>query len=238
MHIVQLDTNSLTLAISGDKNRGPEQRFDAVIKYAEFYNKNKGFFFSEDDQRKILGVHIEKQGLYCIALCPRNYIINDECGDVSLVAKDVILRQNPQINEQTFVDNIKQGKVMKITNTILSLKNNIMSKFSMTKNVLLDGLDRCDAKLDARIAGGLSCGTNKKKPECFDDQAPYLRRAGELPKIINKKNLVCFEEAHSDTAFEMRISLKNRILDEIRWMNSECSVENKLHNACDEYREI
>ncbi|KAA6393776.1 MAG: hypothetical protein EZS28_010695 [Streblomastix strix] len=63
MHIVQLDTDSLTLAISGDKNRGHEQRFDAVIKDVEFYNKNKGFFFSEDNQRKILGVHIEKQGL-------------------------------------------------------------------------------------------------------------------------------------------------------------------------------
>ncbi|KAA6387901.1 MAG: hypothetical protein EZS28_016574 [Streblomastix strix] len=87
MHIVQVDTDSLTLAISGDKNRGPEQRFDAVIKDAEFYNKNKGFFFSEDNQRKVLGVHIEKKGLNCIALSPKNYIINDECGDVSFVAK-------------------------------------------------------------------------------------------------------------------------------------------------------
>ncbi|KAA6381129.1 MAG: hypothetical protein EZS28_023344 [Streblomastix strix] len=87
MHIVQLDSDSLTLAISGDKNRGPEQRFDAVIKDVEFYNKNKGYFFSEDNQRKILGVHIEKQRLNCIALSSKNYIINDECGDVSLVAK-------------------------------------------------------------------------------------------------------------------------------------------------------
>ncbi|KAA6379203.1 MAG: hypothetical protein EZS28_025270 [Streblomastix strix] len=89
MHIVQLDTDSLTLAICGDKNRGPEQRFDAIIKDQEFYDKNKGFFFSEGNQRKILGVHFEKQGLNCIALSPKNYIINDECGDVSLVAKGV-----------------------------------------------------------------------------------------------------------------------------------------------------
>ncbi|KAA6370296.1 MAG: hypothetical protein EZS28_034177, partial [Streblomastix strix] len=274
MHVVQLDTDSLTLAISGDKNRGPEQRFDAVIKDIEFYNKNKGYFFSEDDQRKILGVHIEKQGLNCVALSPKNYIINDECGDVSLVAKGVILRQNPQTNQQTFVDNIKQGTVMKVTNTILTQKNKIMSKLSMTKNEkrneivncleqciqsmqktnalcklsmdlqrVLDGLDRCDAKLDARIMGGgvYPWRTIKKKPEHYDDQVFYLREAGELPKIISKKdkkNLVCFDEVYSDRAFEMRMSLKERIEDEIHSMNSESSVENKLHNACQEYREI
>ncbi|KAA6378468.1 MAG: hypothetical protein EZS28_026007 [Streblomastix strix] len=142
MHIVQLDTDSLTLAISGDKNRGPEQIFDAAIKDVEFYNKNKGYFFSEDNQRKILGVHIEKQGLNCTALSPKNYIINDEHGEVSLVAKGVILRQNPQINEQAFVDNIKSGTVMKVTNTILAQKNKIMRKLSMTKNGISGSLTK------------------------------------------------------------------------------------------------
>ncbi|KAA6400808.1 MAG: hypothetical protein EZS28_003670 [Streblomastix strix] len=69
-------------------------------------------------------------------------------------------------------------------------------------------MDRCDAKLDARIAGGLPCKTNKNKPD-----------------------LDGFDEAHKDTVYDMRMSLKNRIQDEIHWMNSECSVENKLHNA-------
>ncbi|KAA6389152.1 MAG: hypothetical protein EZS28_015317, partial [Streblomastix strix] len=188
MHIVQLDTDSLTLAIRGDKNRGPEYRFDAVIKDVEFYNKNKGFFFSYDNQRKILGVHIEKQGLNCIALSPKNYIINDECGDVSLVAKGVILRQNPQINEQTFVDNTKSGTVMKVTYTILAQKNKIMSKLSNDKEWVLDGLNRCDAKLDARIAGGFVYPyRDKNKTACVDDQAFFLRKADELPKIISKK---------------------------------------------------
>ncbi|KAA6383039.1 MAG: hypothetical protein EZS28_021434 [Streblomastix strix] len=88
----------------------------------------------------------------------------------------------------------------------------------------LDGLDRCDAKLDTRHAFGVYPYRDRKKTEGYDDNAFYLREAGELPKIINKKdkkNLVCFDEAHSDTAFEMRISLKERIEDEIHWMNSE-----------------
>ncbi|KAA6357594.1 MAG: hypothetical protein EZS28_046878 [Streblomastix strix] len=107
---------------------------------------------------------------------------------------------------------------------------------------VLDRLDRCDAKLDARImGGGVYTYRDKNKTEHYDEYAFYLREAGELPKIINKKDkkdLVFFDEAHSDTAFEMRISLKERIEDEIHWMNSESSVENKLHNACQEYREI
>ncbi|KAA6352928.1 MAG: hypothetical protein EZS28_051545 [Streblomastix strix] len=102
---------------------------------------------------------------------------------------------------------------------------------------VLDGLDRCDAKLDVKNTGVYPY-RDKKKPEHYDDYIFYLREAGLLPKPNNKKDLVCFDEAHSDTAFEMRMSLKERIEDEIHWMNSECSAENKLHNACQEYREI
>ncbi|KAA6402104.1 MAG: hypothetical protein EZS28_002375 [Streblomastix strix] len=102
---------------------------------------------------------------------------------------------------------------------------------------ILDGLNRYDAKLNIKIASGLSCGTNKKNPVCFDETF-YRILAGELPCGINKKNLVCFDEAQNDTAFDMRMSLKNRIQDEIRWMSSEHSVENKTRNACVEYREI
>ncbi|KAA6399201.1 MAG: hypothetical protein EZS28_005271 [Streblomastix strix] len=99
MRTIQLDTDSLTLAIAGN-SRDFTQGLDAIIKDPEFYNKNKGFFFSEIGQRKILGVHIEKQSYLCIALSPKNYIINDE-----IVLKGVKLDQNPQINEQTFIDN-------------------------------------------------------------------------------------------------------------------------------------
>ncbi|KAA6384001.1 MAG: hypothetical protein EZS28_020471 [Streblomastix strix] len=75
----------------------------------------------------------------------------------------------------------------------------------MQLQVLLDGLDNCERKLDAKIAGGLPCKTNKK-------------------------NLVCFDEAYSDTAFEMRMSLKERIQDEIQWMNSESVVIDALES--------
>ncbi|KAA6377455.1 MAG: hypothetical protein EZS28_027019 [Streblomastix strix] len=85
-------------------------------------------------------------------------------------------------------------------------KTSALCKLSKDLQRVLDGLDRCDRKLDAKIAG----------------VQPYR---------TNKKNTVCFDEAHSDTAFEMRMSLKERIQDEIHWMNSECSAENRLHNV-------
>ncbi|KAA6364877.1 MAG: hypothetical protein EZS28_039595, partial [Streblomastix strix] len=122
MHIVQLDTDSLTLAIAGDSNRDYTQGFDAIIKDPDFYNKNKGFFFNDNGQRKILGIHIEKQGFNCIALSPKNYIINDE-----IVLKGIILDQNPQINQQTFIDNINNGTVTTAINTTLVQRKGVMS---------------------------------------------------------------------------------------------------------------
>ncbi|KAA6377535.1 MAG: hypothetical protein EZS28_026938 [Streblomastix strix] len=60
MHIIYLDTERLTLAIAGDSNKDHTQRFDDLIKDPEFYNKNKGFFFSEYGKRKILGVILDQ----------------------------------------------------------------------------------------------------------------------------------------------------------------------------------
>ncbi|KAA6398659.1 MAG: hypothetical protein EZS28_005822 [Streblomastix strix] len=82
MHFVQGDTDSLTWAISGNPNRGPEQLFDEVIK-------NQGFF----DRYK-------------------------DC---------VILDQNPQINEQTFIDCINKGSFATAINTTLAQRKGTIS---------------------------------------------------------------------------------------------------------------
>ncbi|KAA6375708.1 MAG: hypothetical protein EZS28_028764 [Streblomastix strix] len=103
-------------------------------------------------------------------------------------------------------------------------KTSALCKLSKQLQVLLDRLDRCDAKLDAKLDvknTGVYPYKDKKKPEHYDDYIFYLREAGLLPKPNNKKVLVCFDEAYSDAAFEMRMSLKERMQDEIHWMNSE-----------------
>ncbi|KAA6389658.1 MAG: hypothetical protein EZS28_014817 [Streblomastix strix] len=131
MHIIQLDTDSLILAIASDSNKDFTQGFDAIIKDPEFINENKGFIFSDNGQRKILGIDIEKQGSNCIALSPKNYIINDE-----IVLKGIILDQIPQIKEQTFVDYINKGRIATAINTLLAQSKCMMSRIQIEHNAI------------------------------------------------------------------------------------------------------
>ncbi|KAA6382637.1 MAG: hypothetical protein EZS28_021836 [Streblomastix strix] len=54
MHFIQCDTDSLTWAISGDSNRGPEQLFEAVIKDQQFYDRYKDCVYTNNGKKKIL----------------------------------------------------------------------------------------------------------------------------------------------------------------------------------------
>ncbi|KAA6387783.1 MAG: hypothetical protein EZS28_016692 [Streblomastix strix] len=128
--------------------------------------------------------------------------------------KDCVFSENGQ-KQILHIDCINKGTIATAINTTLCQRKGTMSRLQMEKNAItgshtkmilskdlqrdLDGLDRCDAKLDARIAGVYPY-KSKKKTEYVDDQAFFLRQAGVLPKINNKKNLVCFDEAHSGTA--------------------------------------
>ncbi|KAA6399667.1 MAG: hypothetical protein EZS28_004800 [Streblomastix strix] len=194
MHFIQGDTDSLTWAISGNPNRGPDQLFEEVIRDQVFFDTYKDCVFSENGKKQVLHIGVEKYGYNCIALSPKNYIINNENA-----LKGVILDQNPQINEQTFIDCNNKGTITTAINTTLAQRKGTMisalCKLSQDLQRVLDGLDRCDRKLDAKIAG--------------------------VQLYRDKKKTVCFDEVNSDTAFEMRISLQERIQDEIHWMNSE-----------------
>ncbi|KAA6388753.1 MAG: hypothetical protein EZS28_015721 [Streblomastix strix] len=131
MHFVQGDTDSLTWAISGSPNRGPDQLFEEVINYQGFYDRYNDCVFSEKGKKQILHIGVEKLGYNCIALLPKNYIINDE-----IVLKEVMLNQNPQINEQTFADCINKGTVTIATNTTLAQHKGTMSRLKMEKNAI------------------------------------------------------------------------------------------------------
>ncbi|KAA6365836.1 MAG: hypothetical protein EZS28_038637 [Streblomastix strix] len=131
MHFIQCDTDSLTYAISGDPTRGPEQLFDAVIKDQWFYDTYKDSVYCANGQKQILHIGVEKYGLNCIALSPKNYIINDE-----IVLNGVILDQNPQINEQSFVQCINKGTVTTAVNTTLAQRKGVMSRLQMSRNAI------------------------------------------------------------------------------------------------------
>ncbi|KAA6384531.1 MAG: hypothetical protein EZS28_019941 [Streblomastix strix] len=143
MHFVQCDTDSLTWAISGDSNRGPDQLFDAVIKDQQYYDTYKDSVYCANGQKQILHIGVEKYGLNCIALSPKNYIINDE-----IVLKGVILNQNPQINEQTFVDCINKGIVTTAVNTTLAQRKGIMSRLQMERNAITKMTTKADEQVN------------------------------------------------------------------------------------------
>ncbi|KAA6404463.1 MAG: hypothetical protein EZS28_000014 [Streblomastix strix] len=137
MHFVQYNTDSLTCAISGNQNRGPDQLFEEVIKDQGFFDTYKDCVYTDNGQKQILNIGIEKYGLNYIALSPKNYIINNE-----IVLKGIILNQNPQINEQKFVDCINNGTVTTAVNTTLAQRNGIMSRLQMSRNAITGSMTK------------------------------------------------------------------------------------------------
>ncbi|KAA6387848.1 MAG: hypothetical protein EZS28_016627 [Streblomastix strix] len=115
MQFVQGDTDSLTWAISANPNRNSERLFEEVIKDQGFFDRYKDCVFSENGKKQILHITVGKYDNNCFALSPINYIINNET-----VLKGVVLDQNPQIIEQTFVDCVNKGTIATAINTTLS----------------------------------------------------------------------------------------------------------------------
>ncbi|KAA6358946.1 MAG: hypothetical protein EZS28_045527, partial [Streblomastix strix] len=91
------------------------------IKDLRFFDIYKDCVFSENGKKQVLHNGVEKYGFNCIALSPKNYIINNE-----IVLKGVIFDQNLQINEQTFVDCINKGTIATAINTTLAQRKAIL----------------------------------------------------------------------------------------------------------------
>ncbi|KAA6383853.1 MAG: hypothetical protein EZS28_020623 [Streblomastix strix] len=64
MHFVQGDTDSLTWAISDNLNRGPDQLFEEVIKDQGFFDTYKDCVYTDNGQKQILHIGVEKQDCF------------------------------------------------------------------------------------------------------------------------------------------------------------------------------
>ncbi|KAA6402369.1 MAG: hypothetical protein EZS28_002104 [Streblomastix strix] len=139
IHFIEEDTNSAYWAISGNPNEDFTQQFNAIIKTSDFYNDNANYFFSSIrgdvyDEKKILGLVIERQGISMIALAPKNYMIETNyCANSKIKLKGVNYKPNKLTKEQ-IVDCINEGKITKCTNMRLGQKNHQMSQLSIEKN--------------------------------------------------------------------------------------------------------
>ena len=139
IHVIELDTDSLYCAIAGNPNEDYHQRYNNVIKDKKYYdehvyewfpNPNKDIF----DEKKLLGVAIEKEGENCVALTCKCYTIWNNNGDTkSLKLKGVSLKKNAIVSKDYEDALIKPKKGMNIN---LQLKNDRISKLTITKNGL------------------------------------------------------------------------------------------------------
>ncbi|KAA6352989.1 MAG: hypothetical protein EZS28_051484 [Streblomastix strix] len=142
IHFIEGDTDSAYYAISGNLNEDFTQQFNAVIKDRDFYNENAKYFFptiKSDvyDEKKILGLSIERQGTAMYALAPKNYMIEtNNCANSKIKLKGVNQKTN-KITKAQIVDCINEGKITKCINNRLGQKNHQMSQLSIEKNGII-----------------------------------------------------------------------------------------------------
>ncbi|KAA6361343.1 MAG: hypothetical protein EZS28_043130, partial [Streblomastix strix] len=141
IHFCEGDTDSAYWSISGNANEDFTQQFNAVINDRDFYNDNAKYFFptirgSVYDEKKILGLAIERQGVAMYALAPKNYMIETNyCANSKIKLKGVNQKTN-KITKEQIVDCIEEGKITKCVNLRLGKKNHKMSQLSIEKNGL------------------------------------------------------------------------------------------------------
>ncbi|KAA6370043.1 MAG: hypothetical protein EZS28_034430, partial [Streblomastix strix] len=139
IHFIEGDTNSAYWAISGYPNEDFTQQFNAVIKDRDFYNENAKYFFptirgNVYDDKKILGLAIERQGTAMYAPAPKNYMIETNYCANSKIKLKVVNQKTNKITKDQIVDCINEGKITKCTNMRLGQKNHQMSQLSIEKN--------------------------------------------------------------------------------------------------------
>ncbi|KAA6400250.1 MAG: hypothetical protein EZS28_004229 [Streblomastix strix] len=139
IHFIEGDTDSAYWAISGNSNEDFTQQFNAVISDRDFYNDNAKYFLptikgNVYDEKKILGLSFERQGVAMYARAPKNYMIETNyCANSKIKLKGVNQKTNKITKEQT-VDCINEGLITKCTNMRLGQKNHQMSQLSIQKN--------------------------------------------------------------------------------------------------------
>ncbi len=145
IHFIEGDTDSAYWAISGNPNEDFHQGFKYVIKDQEFYNAHAYTYFPKpgagiEDEKKLLGLAIEKEGENMIALAPKCYtIFNDDEMIIALKAKGINIKKN-KLTKDNYITALNE--VVKGININLQLKDKQMSKLTIEKNALTGKLTK------------------------------------------------------------------------------------------------
>jgi hypothetical protein len=139
MHFIQGDTDSAYWAISGNLKEDYKQGFKYVVKDRKFYDKHiyewmpdpsKGKY----DEKKLLGLAIEKEAENCIALAPKCYTIWNSNETISLRAKGISLKKNKQITSKDYQTAFT--KPIRGIDVHFRMKDGVMSQVTIYKNAI------------------------------------------------------------------------------------------------------
>jgi hypothetical protein len=127
-HYIEGDTDSMYFAIAGDPTDDYRQGFKHIIKDQKFYDENVYKWFPDpskgiEDEKKLLGVCVEKEGFKMIAVAPKCYYINSVIQPkktevyearikTTMKIKGVSLARN-NINTNDYDDVVNEGKIIK-----------------------------------------------------------------------------------------------------------------------------
>jgi hypothetical protein len=113
IHVIEADTDSLYVAISGDPDMDIHQGFEYVVKNRGFYRKHVYEWLPDpygglENEKKLGGIAIEKEGDFLIAIAPKNYTIGimADMAKAKLKMKGCNEERNKHITTQSYISNI------------------------------------------------------------------------------------------------------------------------------------
>jgi hypothetical protein len=146
-HYIEGDTDSMYFGVSGDPNDSYKQGFNNIIKDQKFYDENVYKWLPDpakgiEDEKKLLGVCVEKEGTEMIAIAPKCYYINtynepkrNEAYEMVhkpvLKIKGVSLSRN-NIKPKDYIDVVNESKIIKGQNCNFLMKR-LNGQYTMIK---------------------------------------------------------------------------------------------------------
>jgi hypothetical protein len=118
IHVIEGDTDSFYIAVAGDEDMDIHQGFEYVVKDRGFYRKHVYEWFPDpygglENEKKLGGIAIEKEGEFLIAISPKNYSIGTfaDIDNAKRKMKGCNDKRNPQITAQSYMENISDKKL-------------------------------------------------------------------------------------------------------------------------------
>jgi hypothetical protein len=144
LHFVEGDTDSMYWAIAGDPTDDIHQGFKNIIKDKEFYDANVYKWFPDpskgiEDEKKLLGLSVEKEGTDMFAVGPKCYYLyawngkSRKMEDI-IKMKGVMRNLNLNLGRQNYLNAIEHNTPAIGTNITLRMnKNHEMTKQKVDK---------------------------------------------------------------------------------------------------------